>query len=80
MQAFRDHHKYSRADVARLEQNARQAGAQALVTTEKDEENLRGLNFALPVFVVVIDLVFSAESEFGPALDRILKQRRSGAL
>ncbi len=76
-QFFRDHHRYTPADAARLERNAGKAGAQALVTTEKDEENLRGVNFALPVFVAVIDLVFSSESEFVPALERILKERRS---
>jgi tetraacyldisaccharide 4'-kinase len=33
---FRDHHRYSAADVAALKTAARDAGAEAIVTTEKD--------------------------------------------
>jgi tetraacyldisaccharide 4'-kinase len=33
---FPDHHRYSRADAARLDDRVRAAGAKALVTTEKD--------------------------------------------
>lgn len=73
---FRDHHHYNGSDVARLEVAARRAGAQALITTEKDEENLRGLNFAMPVYVAVIDLTFGSESDLVPALERILSERR----
>lgn len=79
LQEFRDHHRYTAADVTKLQEKARQAGARALVTTEKDEENLRGVTFALPVYVAVIDLVFSSESEFVPALERILNERRGRA-
>jgi tetraacyldisaccharide 4'-kinase len=52
---FRDHHHYSQEDGARLEELAKMAGAAALITTEKDEQNLRRIHFAnLPVYVVVI--------------------------
>lgn len=34
--AFPDHHRYSRRDVRRVQAEARRAGAQAIVTTEKD--------------------------------------------
>jgi tetraacyldisaccharide 4'-kinase len=34
--SFRDHHPYSRRDVARIGQAARAAGAEAVLTTEKD--------------------------------------------
>ena len=34
--AFPDHHRYSRRDVRRLQAEARRAGAQAIVTTDKD--------------------------------------------
>jgi tetraacyldisaccharide 4'-kinase len=33
---FADHHRYSRADVRRIEDEARSSGASAIVTTEKD--------------------------------------------
>ncbi len=38
--AFPDHHRYSAADLERIRQRARRAGAKALVTTEKDSLNL----------------------------------------
>ena len=75
---FRDHHRYSQTDASDLESRAEQSGAVALVTTEKDEQNLQNVRFSrLPVYVVAIELVFSSESEFVPALERILKERRS---
>ena len=77
---FRDHHHYSQSDAHELEALARKAGATALVTTEKDEQNLRGVNFArLPVYVAVIDFALSSENEFRATLDRILAERRSRA-
>ncbi|HEY2823573.1 MAG TPA: tetraacyldisaccharide 4'-kinase [Candidatus Acidoferrum sp.] len=54
--AFADHHKYSVADVERLESEAKNMGAKGLITTEKDEANLSGLEFGMPVWVSVIQL------------------------
>jgi len=34
--SFRDHHRYTAADVASVKEAARRAGVQAIVTTEKD--------------------------------------------
>jgi tetraacyldisaccharide 4'-kinase len=76
---FRDHHRYSDSDAKQLESLAKKSGTAALVTTEKDEQNLRRANFkTVPVYVAVIDFVLRSESEFGPTLDRILKERRGG--
>lgn len=48
--AFPDHHPYSARDVARLTAGARDAGAEAIVTTEKDAVRLRQFRpFPLPV-------------------------------
>ena len=41
--AFRDHHAYTAGDVAYLEAKAKQSGADAFVTTEKDAINLGAL-------------------------------------
>lgn len=60
---FRDHHRYSAADVTALELACRQAGAQALVTTEKDEQNLVDVKFALPVYVTSIAMEIPDEQE-----------------
>jgi tetraacyldisaccharide 4'-kinase len=34
--SFRDHHRYTAADIAAIKAAARSAGAEAIVTTEKD--------------------------------------------
>jgi tetraacyldisaccharide 4'-kinase len=77
--AFADHHKYSPRDVQRLERDAATSKATAFVTTEKDVANLPASAFRIPVWVAVIDLVFTAESELTAAIDRILKTRRGVA-
>jgi tetraacyldisaccharide 4'-kinase len=77
---FRDHHAYSDADVERLEAEAAKAGAVGFVTTEKDAANLTGRHFRRPVWVAVIDFVFSAESEFVAAIERVLREKRGAAV
>jgi tetraacyldisaccharide 4'-kinase len=52
---FPDHHGYTADDVAALEARARAAGAEALVTTEKDAVRLPGLR-QLPIWVVRVRL------------------------
>lgn len=77
---FPDHHHYTNHDVESLEQAADQAGAKAFITTEKDEQNLKGARlFRRPVYVAVIDFVLSSESEFLAAIDRALSTRRGAA-
>jgi tetraacyldisaccharide-1-P 4'-kinase len=50
IRAYRDHHRYSRRDVDGLAAAAREAGAGAILTTEKDFVRLRPFRpFALPV-------------------------------
>ena len=80
-QEYRDHHHYSSRDGDALVALARNAGATALVTTEKDEQNLADAGIEqMPVYIAVTDLVFSSESELVPALERILKERRGKSL
>ena len=70
---FRDHHRYTPADLLRLVKASQRAGAIAFVTTEKDAENLKGIDApAIPIFVAVIDFVLNAESEFLATLERKL--------
>src|SRR5580704_12588824 len=70
---FRDHHRYTPADLQGLEKAAHSAGAIAFVTTEKDAENLGEVDApAFPILVAVIDFVLTAESEFLAALERKL--------
>lgn len=72
-QRFRDHHRYSAADLARLKEEALRAGAIAFVTTEKDACNIADVQSAgLPFYIAVIDMVLSSESEFDAVLARKL--------
>jgi tetraacyldisaccharide 4'-kinase len=79
--AFRDHHVYSELDVERLEAEADKVSAADFVTTEKDAANLAlaGGRFRRPVWVAVIDFVFSAESELDAAIERVLREKRGAA-
>lgn len=60
---FRDHHRYTEADVHGMEISATELGAKAFVTTEKDEQNLGGRTFTRPVYVAVIALDVPDEEE-----------------
>jgi tetraacyldisaccharide 4'-kinase len=74
---FRDHHRYSAADVREIAAAALAAGAAGLLTTEKDEQNLRAADFGgLPVYIAVIDLVIRPDG-FRPVLERLLSERRA---
>lgn len=76
---FRDHHKYSAEEIAALQAAAQQVGAAALVTTEKDLENLPGdARGPLPVFAAVIALEVSDEAGLMQAVTRCLE--RSGGV
>jgi tetraacyldisaccharide 4'-kinase len=74
---FRDHHRYTKDDLVRLEEAAQRAGAIAFVTTEKDAQNVaKGCSTTIPIFVAVIDFVLTAESEFVAAVERKLQSPR----
>ncbi len=57
---FRDHHAYSRGEIDALAEAARQAGAEVLVTTEKDSARLRMLG---PVDPPVVDVALDVSLE-----------------
>jgi tetraacyldisaccharide 4'-kinase len=49
--AFPDHHAFQASDVEEIERQAKKAGAEALICTEKDVFNFRQLqNWSLPVY------------------------------
>jgi tetraacyldisaccharide 4'-kinase len=60
---FPDHHRYAQADIEKLETEARQKGAEILLTTAKDAVKLKNLKFDLPCFVVESRLVFDDEKK-----------------
>jgi len=69
---FRDHHPYTAHDVKTLEENAEQRGAKALLTTEKDIQNLQELGFAkLPLYCCKIAI----ETRDGEALCALIRKK-----
>lgn len=71
MLAFADHHRYSNSDAAQIATKARKSGTRACITTEKDAQNLKGIDFAgIPIYVAVIDFLVKPEEEFHRLLDQ----------
>ena len=71
---FRDHHHYSKEDLAALEIEAQNSGARCLVTTEKDAVKIEDFPFELPYYVAVVELKLNAEDLFFQfLLDRFLE-------
>jgi tetraacyldisaccharide 4'-kinase len=73
--AFPDHHRYSASDLARIEKKAREAGARAIVTTQKDRMNLgdggSGIgDGTLPLVVAGLKLLVDEE---GSVVDRVME-------
>jgi tetraacyldisaccharide 4'-kinase len=74
---FRDHHRYSQADLKSLQQTAGAAGADALICSEKDVFNLRELVCgALPVFACRIRLGLSDAEGFWKAVLAAVERHR----
>jgi len=70
---FPDHHRYSQGDIVAVKEAGKRVSANAFVTTEKDAQNLTGLNFEeAPLYVAVIDLVVTPEADFKNVLDQTL--------
>jgi len=53
---FRDHHRFSRRDLERVEKQARDAGTELILTTEKDLARLEDLETSLPFLALRIDV------------------------
>ena len=71
--SFGDHHSYTQAEAADLEQAAAGCGADALLCTEKDVWNLRHVRFnALPVYCARIS--FELPAAFWDQLTRTIEQ------
>ena len=74
-QKFPDHYFYKREDIAKIEKEARESGAEILLTTAKDAVKLKDLQFDLPCFVVENVMIFDDESEFRNLLKNLTKKR-----
>ena len=77
---FPDHHKYDARDASELAAAARAAGAKAFLTTEKDAQNIIGLQFEeFPVFLVVIDLEIHQQDAFLAVIRAGIESRSAAA-
>jgi tetraacyldisaccharide 4'-kinase len=73
---FADHHRYTAGDAAALERAAKAANARAMITTEKDANNLSGVSLqGFPVFVAIIDIEVSHEEDFLSLIQSKIAQR-----
>ena len=78
--AFPDHYRYTAADAADIEGLATAAGAEALLCTDKDTYNLKGVWFQkLPLYTCRINMKVFDPGNFWPTLYEIIKRKRAGA-
>jgi tetraacyldisaccharide 4'-kinase len=76
--SFQDHHRYNAADSVEIQTAARSAGAHALLTTEKDAQNLSGIELRdLPTFIAVIELQIANDEAFLDAIQKRVNARRA---
>jgi tetraacyldisaccharide 4'-kinase len=74
---YRDHHSYSRRDVADIFDAARDAGAQVVLTTEKDLVRLLPFRpFSIPVACVPLAVEIDPPAAFDAWLRRTLTEAR----
>lgn len=72
--SFRDHHEYSDRDVRRLEERAKESGAEMLLTTEKDLVKLAG-RVRMPILAARVETEIF-ETGFFSAAETILEANR----
>jgi tetraacyldisaccharide 4'-kinase len=64
-EAFADHHHYSDGEIQELLDAAREAGARALITTEKDVQNMADVDpVEVPIYVAIIEMDFPEQDAF----------------
>src|SRR5262249_10833568 len=74
---FRDHHRYTASEVREIEAAAERAGCKGLITTEKDLQNLSGIQLeGLALFVCAITLEIGDEQQFIGAIAEKLQGSR----
>jgi len=69
---LRDHHRYVQSDLDRIERESVAKGAQALLTTAKDEVKLRSINIGLPCYAVDIEIEIEESEAFSTLIDRAI--------
>ncbi len=65
---FEDHHRYRIHEMQRMRRSFEDAGAEAMVTTEKDEVNLPEMHEEMPTYYLRIAMEIDREEEFAERL------------
>jgi len=74
---FRDHHPYSQQDVDSVTAQAKAAGADLIVTTEKDAVRLQGLDLpAVPIYSTRLEIQSEDEVRLKSLMLRLLATKR----
>ncbi len=60
---FPDHHRYTQNDIQKIEDQAKQSGAEILLTTAKDAVKLIALKVEMPCFVAESKMIFDDEKK-----------------
>jgi tetraacyldisaccharide 4'-kinase len=76
---FRDHHRYTQADVQAIEREAQAVGARSILCTEKDLFNLSGVRWgpASDVHFCRISMHIDREEEFWAAVEAEVIRKRT---
>ncbi|MGB2625901.1 MAG: tetraacyldisaccharide 4'-kinase [Candidatus Acidiferrum sp.] len=76
-EAFADHHHYSDGEIHELLDAAREVGSRALITTEKDAQNMADVDAVeVPIYVAVIEMDFPQEAALLDAIRQRIPARR----
>ncbi|HYL46880.1 MAG TPA: tetraacyldisaccharide 4'-kinase [Candidatus Limnocylindrales bacterium] len=74
---FPDHHRYSEGDIRAIERVARAAGAEGVISTEKDSFNYHGVWKEMDLWVAFIRLRVEREDDFWRAVMQRAESRAS---
>jgi tetraacyldisaccharide 4'-kinase len=72
---FPDHHRYTQSDVSKIEAEAKEKGAEILLTTAKDAVKLTNLTFEMPCFVVESEMVFDDEKKLREIISAVFNPK-----
>ncbi len=72
---FLDHHRFTADDLAEIAEEAKAAGAELILTTEKDAVRIpTGQKFPLPVFYLRLEIeIVRGAADFAEAVDKICR-------
>ncbi|HEX4898956.1 MAG TPA: tetraacyldisaccharide 4'-kinase [Pyrinomonadaceae bacterium] len=73
--AFPDHHQYTQAEITRLSDDAKRAGAASLITTAKDAVKLHEFEFSLPCYVLEIEISIDEEDRLRDLIRAAISSR-----